>query len=180
MEFDYPTFSEWREALPAGQKKHADLLLSQFKVCGADDPEDDVRSEISEDIPQLARFLFLQTVLKKYVESWRNASVYWARKTKGKQGKQTYSSFPGADEAACRMLAAGISIEDIESVVNAVAYSVAWEFVDTIDNGCNPHAPVGVPGWVLVETDLNGEPTGRVLDGLHEDILSMFEELINA
>ena len=77
------------------------------------------------------------------------------------------------------MLAAGVSVEDIESVVNDVAYCVAWDFVDMIDSGCVSQAPADAPVWVLVETDSDGEPTGRVLDGLYEDILSMFEELIN-
>jgi hypothetical protein len=31
----------------------------------------------------------------------------------------------------------------------------------------------GLPGWALTEVDPAGEPTGRHLDGLHEDLLAL-------
>jgi hypothetical protein len=52
------------------------------------------------------------------------------------------------------------------------AYEAMLSLVQVIDNGGDPEAGDGLPGWVLVEVDANGEGTGRVVDALHE---SMFD-----
>jgi hypothetical protein len=42
-----------------------------------------------------------------------------------------------------------------------------------IDEGHDPEAPKGCPGWLMMETDLDGNPTGREVGGLHENFESM-------
>jgi hypothetical protein len=52
----------------------------------------------------------------------------------------------------------------LEAVLDAVV---------AIDAGYDPEAPDDCPGWELVETDPDGNPTGRAVGGLHESFLSV-------
>ncbi|MFC8722634.1 hypothetical protein [Kitasatospora sp. NPDC057198] len=83
-------------------------------------------------------------------------------------------SAPGALEqlpAARRLLAAGADREDLARLARAVAYEAVFMATETLDHGQDAAAPGA--GWTLLETGGDGEPTGRPLDGLHEDLLAL-------
>jgi hypothetical protein len=41
------------------------------------------------------------------------------------------------------------------------------------DEGHDPEVPEDCPGWLLMQTDPEGNPTGREVGGLHESFQSM-------
>ncbi|MGW3106536.1 hypothetical protein [Streptomyces sp. NPDC001100] len=82
---------------------------------------------------------------------------------------------PGAVDqipAARRLLAAGADRDDLIRLVRAVAYKAVFATLDTLDEGGPVHDPDAVGGWVVMGTDADGSPTGHVLAGLHEDLLT--------
>lgn len=173
------TYTHWYEGLPDEKKQLATRLLAQFRAYGANEPETWVESEVEENIAQLARFIFLRSVLNRHVNQWKEMPHLWINACKGEPQKNLYAPFPDVGSALTRMLEAGISTADIAAVARMTAYATAWDILHQIDSGSDPDSE-GAPGWVLIETDPNGEQTGRDLGGLHEDMLTMMEELLEA
>jgi len=150
-----PACQEWLNSLDAPQKAVAELLRAQFSALGVTDPVDLIKSEVMEDLPQLARFLLLRSL-------WHGAIDIWTE--------------PGSLEqlpAAQRLLAAGADREDLMRVVRAVAYEAVFATLDELDAGGDVNVSGVEAGWVVMESGEDGSPTGRALSGLHEDLLTM-------
>lgn len=80
-------------------------------------------------------------------------------------------SFADSGLALRRMLDAGITLDDIGSVARMIAYEAVFNVLEIIDEGYD--SDIEKPGWALMELDETGEPTGRHVAALHEDILIM-------
>lgn len=133
-----------------------DDLVRRMRELGAPEPESWAQSELEEDFAQQARFLFLRPIWAEAIDSWGTAD--------------NIRKYP----AGARLLDAGASPLDLATMLRAVAYETAFYMLDRIDAGGDLSAPEDAPGWVLMETkDEAGEPPGRDLGGLHEDILSL-------
>lgn len=168
-----PVFEEWLATLAPSERRRALELLDRFNALGAEDAELRVRSEISEDIPQLARYLVLRSLWPDHVESWvRNAGAWIGNAVKA-AGSRPEGNFAEAGRAVDRALAAGVSMTDLGAIARMIAFETAFGVLNHIDEGHDPAAGDDAPGWRLVETDADGAATGRPIIGLHEDILSM-------
>ena len=78
------------------------------------------------------------------------------------------------DRDAAANLAADASDDAIEVAARMAAqaaFEVALSIVQILDNEEDTESPEPVPGWLLIECDTDGKPTGRVLNGLHESVL---------
>jgi hypothetical protein len=164
-----PEYDRWFATLSAAQQAKANELLSRFRALNADDPESWVQSEISEDIPQLARFLVLRRIWPEYIDSWTRDPVRWVTQSVSGAGEDPQD----AGAALKRMMERGVSPADIASVARMVAYETVFAVLDHIDEGYDPDAPEDAPGWLLMETRTDGRTTGRHLRGLHESIFEM-------
>jgi hypothetical protein len=169
----YPTYDEWFATLSTDQQSKANELVSTLRALGADCPEDWARSEVSEDIPQLARFLVLRRIWPDLIDSWRREPDRWIRQSVEAAGRNPKGHFADAGAALRRMTESGVSTADIASVARMVAYETAFGVVDIIDEGHEPDAPSTAPRWALMEFGADGRMTGRDVCSLHEDILSM-------
>jgi hypothetical protein len=158
----------WIESLPEEKRAAAIELLAQFKSLGATDAEDWAQSEIEEDFAQLARFLFLRRILLSFVNFWRDHPEIWT---------DPFKKGSKAAIALKKMQDAGISAEEIGAVARMVAYQTATNMVFMIDAGKDRWETKELPGWKLMETNQNGELTGRDVAALHEDMLIMAEKL---
>ncbi|KAB1976806.1 hypothetical protein [Streptomyces triticiradicis] len=150
-----PAWQEWLDSLDAPRKAAAESLRAQFGALGVTDPLDLIRSEVMEDLPQLARFVLLRSL-------WRGAIDGWTE--------------PGSLDrlpAAQRLLAAGADPGDLVRLVRAVAYEAVFTTLDELDAGGDVNVPGVEAGWMVMESDGDGSSTGRALSGLHEDILTM-------
>ncbi|MEV0597097.1 hypothetical protein [Nonomuraea cavernae] len=131
-------------------------LQNLFATLGADDPQGWAVSEISEDLPQLARFLALRHIWPDLINSW---------------------AAPGALEdipAAARLLADGADPTDLARIAQVAAYETAFGLLHSLTaHGRDDDAPMDTPGWRLMETTPSGELTGRTVQSLHESLLAM-------
>jgi len=156
-EFVWPTWSEWLAALDATTRSRAESLRDTFARLGADEPEEWARSQVQENIAQLGRFVFLRAVWRE-IERWR-------------------------DPDAVAGLAEGASDEAIELAAQAAARAaldVASGIVQLIDNEEDIESTEPLPGWLLIECEADGKPSGRVLGGLHESVLQTDPRRIEA
>src|SRR3990170_3902663 len=168
-----PTYDRWFATLSAAQQAKASELVSILRALNADDPESWAQSEISEDIPQLARFLALRRIWPEYIDSWTREPDRWVMQSVNGAGDNPQEHFADAGAALGRMTERGVSPADIASVARMVAYETAFAVLDHIDEGYDPNAPEDAPGWLLMETRADGRTTGRHIRALHESILSM-------
>ncbi|HEX8321950.1 hypothetical protein [Longimicrobium sp.] len=144
-------------------------LSEIFRDLGADDYEDRARSEVEEDTPQLATFLALRKMWR-HAMPWRDDPHGWIEVVV-EEADDPNAPFPDAGQALRRMLAAGADPDDVLKVTRMVALETLFSTLHTVDDGRDHAAPEGTPGWRLVETDPEGEPTGRVVSGLHKEVL---------
>jgi len=151
----WPTWDEWLRSLEEGDRAAALVLRDRLAALGAEDAESWARSEVSEGIPQQVRFLILRRL-------WRDAVDAWA-------ASDALDRLPGAQ----RLLDAGADRSDLVRVARAAAYQAVFTAVWAIDEGYDPEAPKDRPGWQLMETDPDGNPTGREVGGLQESFQSM-------
>jgi hypothetical protein len=100
--------------------------------------------------------------------TWIEEAVQWA-------SQDASGQFADGGQAIARLLRLGAQREDIASIARMVAYEAVFGVLSVIDDGLDPEHldDESLPGWLLIEDDPTNGPTGRVVGGLHEDILMM-------
>lgn len=145
------------------QKQLAEL----FAKLGARAPEEWARSQVEEKIPQIARFLFLRQAWKLVVgkndRSWIES---------GRSSTEAGSSVPEAaiGPALERLLAQGISEEDLTTVVHVMQWRLLSELCYLLDDPGELEDEVRDVAWRLFQVNEEGEPMA-VIAGLHESVL---------
>jgi hypothetical protein len=133
-------------------------LVAAFRAAGCEDAEGWARSELEENIPQLARYLLCKTIWEHSIEPWREEGAL-----------DDFSE-------ARALIAAGADAETLRRLGGKIAYETMTAIVNAIDQGeyVGPaHVPDDAPGWVIIETDGKSfEPTGRRAGFIHESILA--------
>src|SRR6185437_13312977 len=141
---EYPSYEEWFAKLPEADKTRTLALIEALKAHGAVDAEEWARSEVSENIAQLARFLILHRIWLREVAPWSEQPKRWldnfvryatARPSKIFAPSPPLPLFGDAAAAITRLREAGASEEDLGLVARLVAYSVAFGVVNLIDEG---------------------------------------------
>lgn len=150
-----PPWQEWLNSLDVPRKAAAESLCAQFSSLGVTDPVDLIKSEVMEDLPQLARFVLLRNLWHGAIDGWTEPG--------------SLDQLP----AGQRLLAAGTDREDLVRLVRAVAYEAVFATLDELDAGGDLNVSGVEAGWVVMESGEDGSPTGRTLSGLHEDLLTM-------
>ncbi|MFB6613568.1 hypothetical protein ACFCV9_05025 [Streptomyces sp. NPDC056367] len=148
-------WSQWLAELDDEARVAAIALRDRFTEVHAEDPEEWAMSEISEDIPQMARYLFLRRLWADAVNSWEQPGAV--------------ESFP----VAHRMLGTGAERPDLVGFARAVAVETISFVLYALDEGCDSVDTSHLPGWRLEETDAtDGHAlTGRHVAGLQESLL---------
>lgn len=70
-DWSWPTWQQWLEDVDPETRARAESLRDLFGRLGATEPESWARSEVSEDIAQLGRFVFLNALWRQ-IEAWRD------------------------------------------------------------------------------------------------------------
>jgi len=146
-----PSWDEWLATKDEATKRQALALLERFHKLGSDDPESWVRSEIDEDIAQLARFLVLRLIWEQELQPLR-------------EGKLPY---------ATRLAEAEADLDLVREVCEAVAGGLLFSVLTLIDGDWvdDRLSDPDMPGWRLMEVDRKtGELTGRDVGALHESV----------
>lgn len=176
------------------QRRRAEALAERFRAAGAEAPEGWAASEVEDDIPQLARFIFLRR-LWRGAWQWKQPPEDWFAEipaddvlvsdeddedeptlvqTSGDEvmDEDGDPPFLAAQQAVQRILAAGADPEDLKEVARAIFLHTAFDAVQTVDEGHDPQVGEGMPGWLLTEVGGDLVLTGRVIPDLHEDLLT--------
>src|SRR5436190_6331952 len=100
------SWDEWLAGLPAETAGRATDLRQRLVRAGCPDPDDWVRSEIDEGLPQAARYRFLRALWPEMIDSWRY----------------------GIDrlDVARPLLHQGVDRDDLVLVARAVAYETVF------------------------------------------------------
>lgn len=146
-------WDDWLGTLRRADARRAAQLRDRLKNAGCPDAEGWAMSEIAEDLPQAARYRFLHPVWPRMIDSWR----------------QGIESVP----AAQRLLATGVSRDELIQLARTVAYETAFAMLDHLDDDDPTDALRDLPSWVLIELDQNSKPTRRAVKGLYEDLLGL-------
>lgn len=149
----WPTWDAWLSTLPAETRDEAIALAELFEQRGAPDAQEWARSEIAENIAQMARFLILRKLWQDTVSPWMDPD-----------------SLQQMDPAR-RLLAAGAHPHDVLLVARAAAFDALVAVVELLDAGIDWEVAPDGPGWSLMETNAAGVPTGRAVSGLQESLL---------
>ena len=152
------------------QGERIERLAAIFELIGADDPQGWARSEIVEDIPQLARYVFLreawQRVINEDDEDWIDQEIALAQQDPDGPGG-------GIGSALQNCLNAGVNPTDLTEIVRWKQYTLLFDLCYLLDDPGRTEPELGELGWELHEIDTTGQPTHRILGGLHESVLSM-------
>jgi hypothetical protein len=159
-----------------GEARQQAVHLMQFlREQGCDDPEGWVQAEIEEGRAAVTKWLFLQQLWPGIIDgSVSNPS--WIYRFIDQSKAAPASAFADAGRSMERIVAAGISAEDIGRVMRFAAYESVFGVLSFIDEryAQNIKGEVAMArGWALIEINGEGVLTGRSLDGLHESLLSM-------
>lgn len=147
---DWPTWDQWLDDLDGDTRSRAESLRDVFAGLGAVDPEGWARSEVAEDFAQLGRFAFLRAVWRQ-LETWRDP-------------RAVAQILPDASDDV---------LKGAQAIAGRVAFDVAMNIVQVLDEEEDTDAEEPLPGWRLMELGTSGEPTGRDLAALHESFLDV-------
>jgi len=131
----------------------ASHLATALEQSGCEEPEGWVFSEISEGIPQSARFALLQALWKRAIGPAIRGRL-WLDK--------------GQCADSLRKLEGTLSPGERHALFVEIAKALTFQIVNTIDEGSYNDK---LPGWIVTEVGSSGAPTGRELAGLHESVL---------
>jgi hypothetical protein len=146
-------------------------LTELFRKLGAQNPEGWARSQIRENIPQLARFLFLRQAWKLVVDE---DDRQWIS-----ERRQIDTDEPAGDigPAIGRILAAGADESDLTRVVRIMQWEILFGLCYLLDDPDYLRddreiiqKEAGDIDWCLFQVGNNGLPVA-VVDGLHESVL---------
>jgi hypothetical protein len=166
---------EWLNSLDTNDRNRAGRMIALLERFGADNPASWVRSEMQENIPQVACFLFLHEIRSQIVNQFR----YDGSPEPDAPALHPSEIETKGDEAYQRLLDAGASQDDLEAVAHSAACRTVWEFISRLDGvlGSEYNDIEDAPRWALAEvTGPLGEAelTGRCLDSLHESYGSLY------
>ena len=179
--------------LPPEDARRAEDLAETFRALGAEEPEAWALSEVEDGHPAAGALHLSPPPVARRWTSGRSrptrgspsASPSRRRTTRRRMRTRLESdageadedadaepAFLAAQQAVQRILAAGADPEDLKEVARAVFLHAAFDAVSTVDEGHDPQAGEGMPGWLLTEVGGDLTLTGRMLDELHEDLLT--------
>lgn len=147
-------WDDWLARLKPSDQELAEQLRRRFSELEATEPDAWARSELSENFAQTARFIFLKRV-------WM-AILAWDRPG---ELEDMYHTRKLLDDGADR--------ETLATAMRAAAFDIVVSIIGTLDQERDWDAPDNAPGWRFMETDAEGELTGRPVAGLHESLLKL-------
>ena len=162
---DYPEkrddpayFKRWYDQLPAYYQHKADVMLAILTRLKANRPMQWIVSEISEDIPQLAYFLFA-----------RHLELFVLKDPLRLQQIQITGSNQHKPEWLWKLLQKGVTLEEIDLLARRVAQDVVGSVLAVTDGyGSYGDLPRNTPRPRLVEAEVERDQRPRYLDGVHE------------
>lgn len=158
---DYKHFYTFKESKWTDKKKQKMVeLANKLYEAGAINPLSWARSEVGENIPQFGRFL----VLKNLIDVAQNT----------KYGIEDAAMFGDDVKEKAEKISTLLGDDSFKDFLQAYGRAVILNVITILDEGNSNMEQDGV-SWYLSETDGEGEPTGRIIEALHEDFYEFNE-----
>ncbi len=142
-------------------------LIKIFSKLGAPDPEMWADSQITEGIPQLARFLFLkgawQNIVKEGDIDWMYAEIESSKENPD-------SPYAGIGLSLKRIIDSGVSKAIINELVRSIQAQLLFNLCYLLEDSSIVEGNEDFAHWMLHLTDEYGEPI-EPITGLHESVL---------
>ena len=140
-------------------------LIEIFQKLGAQNPEEWATNEIEEDIPQLARFLFLKGAWKGVVPDNEN----WIENVMANYDPNDNGPYSGMMHSLKEMLDAGVNKKAITEFARCIGAEMIFNISYLLEDPSSVKDNEYV-SWGLFVTDEDGNPI-KELNGLHESVL---------
>lgn len=152
------------EKLSLDKKNELEILLSRLENAGAKDPLSWAYSEITENIPQFGRFLFLKGLLNIGNDVEENLGF-------ADDVDENYEDDIFEVSSKLKEL---IGEDKFNNFLKSYTKGVMWQVANLIDDG--NYNENGEPNWSLKEIN-DKDKTERAINGLHENLNEFEEEL---
>jgi hypothetical protein len=148
------------------------VLVERLARLGVEDPQGTARSEIAEDIPQVAYARLERLVRTNLMRRRQSMDVWWSNLQR-ERDRRPESRAAEVAEVVGKCLAAGITLEELGVIVDDVASETAQGFAYLLGDPYDDELgdPSDLPSWALCEVsseDDGANLTGRTLNMLHE------------
>lgn len=142
-------------------------LTALFEALGAPSPAGWARSQLSQGIPQLERFLFLRAAWREVV---RDGDTSWVDRFIADALRHPNAPYAGVGLALARLRKQGACDEDIAEVIRGMQAELLFSFCYLLDDPGMLEPEVDTVGWALFAIDADGQPLYPI-QGLHESVL---------
>ncbi|WP_203883780.1 hypothetical protein [Planotetraspora kaengkrachanensis] len=176
-------WDSWISSLDERTQDEAIMLRKQLRQLGVEHPDEWVRSEISENQAQVARYRLLRGLWSAEINSWRDKVDTWIANTRRELNRRPTGPFSDGGKALLRLVdELGATQEEIGALARMIAYETVFGVLYQLDDSDITEDDITIPvdllnelpSWALIEVrGEDGEPTGRTIQGLHESLLSM-------
>lgn len=143
-------------------------LAKVFENFGASDPQGWAKSQLTEGIPQLQRFLFLR-------QAWRGVigegDVSWIQSQIDEADRYADGPYAGVGAALKRALAKGVSPQDLTDMARGMQVQMLFRLCYLLDDPSFSEPALHDLAWGLFEVDDDDNPIPPRIGGLHESVL---------
>ena len=142
-------------------------LAALFRRLGARDPEGWARSQLQEEIPQLARFLFLR-------QAWRTIigeeDATWIDENIARAEREPNEPFAGVGLALKKLRARGAADDEIIDLVRGMQAELLFSLCYLLEDPGDLEPEIAGVSWILAQIDEEGNVIGSI-SSLHESVL---------
>lgn len=142
-------------------------LAALFKKLGARDPDGWARSQLEENIPQLARFLFLRQAWRAIVDEGDST---WISNAVARAESEPDEPYAGVGHALRNLRSRGATDEELTDLVRGMQAELLFQFCCLLEDPGDVEPEVADVAWSLVQVDDDGNVLASV-NGLHESVL---------
>jgi hypothetical protein len=142
-------------------------LLELCRNVGLRDSESIVRSEMEDDIPQIARHTFLKGAWSGIVA---DGDLAWMEEQEQANPSGSTQPYAGVGAALRKLKEDGADMQAIAEVVRGMQAQLLFHIAYQLSDSDSVAGNDGSVGWALVEIDGDGV-VGREIPSLHESVL---------
>lgn len=144
------------------QKEEYESLVMRLGNAGAKNPSSWASSEVTEGLPQFARFLVLKSLFDIAKSTDDNIAMA--------------ADFDDELDEKYNTIKDAVGEEKLLSFLTAYSKGIIYNVIGLLDEG-NQESDRDKISWTLMKTDENFESTGQMIQGLHEDFLEFEDEI---
>jgi hypothetical protein len=142
-------------------------LTALFEKLGARDPEAWAESQLDEDIPQLARFLFLRQAWRSVVDE---SDSSWIANAIASAESKPQAPYAGVGHALRQLRDRGATDAELTDLVRGMQAELLFQLCYLLEDPGDVEPEVADVAWCLVQVDDDGNVLANI-EGLHESVL---------